>query len=132
MKDKIIAGLLLACTLAFFYIQSASKPDSNDANSITLERSKQIYAALGGDPANKPISLFVTDWCPLCRALEEELHAKGISFVSADIEKDRDAFHLYTSLVGGPSGGVPLTVVGERIVLGMRTAEILKAYNSIR
>jgi glutaredoxin len=131
LKDKIIAGVLITCTLAFFFYLEATRPARPVGKMVSLEESRRIFAALGGKPEQKPVSVFVTSWCPVCRGLEQELAAQNIPFVAADVEKNREAGLLYASLVQGQQAGVPLTVVGESIVLGLRMHEILPAYEKI-
>jgi glutaredoxin len=65
----------------------------------------------------KPVKIFVTEWCGVCRKLEAALQANRIPFVVCDIEKSSACRQEYTARAGGHSG-VPLSIIGDAVILG--------------
>jgi len=61
------------------------------------------------------VEIFVTSWCPYCRALEGYLKSKGVPFRRYDIEHDSAGMVKYERLGGG---GVPIATIGATIIRG--------------
>lgn len=61
------------------------------------------------------VEIYVTDWCPYCKAAERYMTSKGIPFVAYDIEKDSAAERRHRELGGR---GVPLIVIGSHKMSG--------------
>lgn len=72
-----------------------------------------------------PVEVFVTDWCPYCKHLEEQLAEAGIPYQRYNIERDREAQALYRKL--GGTGGVPLSRVNGRQVVRGADIDAIKA-----
>lgn len=136
-RDKIIAGLLIFATLAFLFIRTSSQPivSSGDGSTafanLSLAESQKMFSDLGGEVANPPVIVFVTSWCPMCRALEKELTGLAIPYLAVDVEENQRAQEYYRQLLAGRRGGVPLTVVGDTVVLGVRLQPIQAAYQRL-
>jgi glutaredoxin len=111
----------------------ASPTDSNGlirSSSFTVSDSQKMYEALGGNAGGLPVTLFVTEWCSICKSLESAFSQGGLPYVRADIESNRDALLYYEMVTRRKTTGVPVTVIGERVIVGynMRAiAEALKA-----
>ncbi len=71
------------------------------------------------------VELFTTRWCPYCQRAREYLRARGVPFVEHDIEQDRAARERKIALTG--SEAVPTLVIGERVIVGFRPADIDRA-----
>ena len=129
-KDKIITGILLVGVLAFFYMQASSGTMSTTGSTrvFSLEESQQMYLELGGTAGTKPVTMFTTSWCGVCRGLEKALNAQGIQYLSVDVEKSRPAMLYYQRAVQGKSSAVPVTVIGPDVVMGYNTSAIARSY----
>ena len=73
---------------------------------------------------NKKVEVFVTRWCPYCKALEAFLKSEKISYQRRDIESDPGAEREYNRL-GRP--GVPVTKIGSNVITGFDKGELLSA-----
>lgn len=114
--------VLIGCiALAWFAPRNANTPGGVE---IGPEKVRGAYALLGGEAGKPPVVMFVTDWCPVCKALERELAQQGISFVRANVEKDAQAAQLYSALLGGSSPGVPVTLAGKKLILGFQPGAV--------
>lgn len=135
MREKAIAGVLIACTLLFFFIQASNSPAPSSQSwfaEIPYSESKEIFAALGGSPSARPVVVFETDWCPVCRAVRSELDRKSIPHIAVNVEKNETAKLIYSKLLAGRQGGIPLTLIGSKAVLGYRIALIDTAYAELK
>lgn len=130
-RDKLITGILIAGCLLFFFMQASSGSLSVDGavpQVLTKEESQQMFEQLGGAAGAKPVTMFVTSWCPVCRGLEQELSKRGVDYITVDVEKSRDAALFYQKVTQGASNAVPVTVVGRDVVLGYNASAILNSY----
>ena len=66
-----------------------------------------------GRPA---VVLYVTEWCPYCRAAREYMAAEDIPHEVVDIEKDAEGAREYQAR--GGTGGIPLVAVGTKVMEG--------------
>lgn len=71
--------------------------------------------------ANDSIEIFVTGWCPYCRALEKYLDSRGYPYKRYDIEKDSAGLKKHMQLGGG---GVPVVVINGAVIRGFNPADI--------
>jgi glutaredoxin len=71
--------------------------------------------------ARDRVIVFSTRWCPVCERLRQCLRRHRVPFEERDIELSWRAAAEWSALDGG---GVPLTLVGQRVALGMRQAEL--------
>lgn len=62
------------------------------------------------------VVLYVTEWCPYCRAAREYMAAEDIPHRIVDIEKDTTGAQEYVAL--GGDGGIPLVAVGTNVMKG--------------
>ena len=135
MQEKAIAGMLIACTLLFFFVQASTAPAPKSQTwfaEIPLSEAKEIFTSLGGSPSAKPVVVFETDWCPVCQAVRSELDKKSIPHIAVNVEKNETAKLLYMKLLAGRQGGIPLTLIGGKAVLGFRMSLIDTAYAELR
>ena len=72
----------------------------------------------------KKVDIFVTSWCPYCRKLENFLKQNRIDYTRHDVEADAESSREFDRLGGD---GVPLVRVGEQVIHGYDTKEILAA-----
>lgn len=76
----------------------------------------------GNEPGH--IILYSTDWCSVCARLRECLLRHNVPFEERDVEKSPRAGAEWWALGGA---GVPVTLVGERVVHGLRQEELQEA-----
>jgi len=74
-------------------------------------------------PALQPGELVVykTDWCGVCKKVEEYLERKGAKYVAKDIEKDPEAaaeLAAKAKAQGVPMGSVPVIDLGGELMVG--------------
>jgi glutaredoxin-like YruB-family protein len=61
------------------------------------------------------VEMYITDWCGYCKKAQKYLTAKGIPYVTYDIEKDSAAERRHKELGGR---GVPLIIIGSNKMSG--------------
>ncbi len=108
------AVLLIASALAgcHFEARPAAPEPVAAASPITTAPVPPRLTADG-----KPeVVLYVTEWCPYCRAAREYMAAEDIPHRIVDIEKDSTGAQEYMAL--GGDGGIPLVAVGSDVMKG--------------
>ncbi len=129
-KDKLITGLIVCVCLGIFYAKasSGSLSVSGAEAMLTRQESQEMFEQLGGPVGEKPVTMFVTSWCPVCRGLEDELKSLGVKHIVVDVEKNRDAAVYYAKILKGKTNAVPVTIVGPDVVLGGNATAISRSY----
>lgn len=70
------------------------------------------------------VIVYSTPTCPWCDRLKGYLREKGVSYEERDVSRDREAARRMIELTGQRS--VPVTVVGDRVIVGYDRAELDK------
>lgn len=65
----------------------------------------------------KPVTVYVTSWCPACRMTTDYLSEKKIPFTVKDVEKNPEYYREMVDKVGGYRG-VPVLDIDGKILLG--------------
>lgn len=73
------------------------------------------------------VEIYTTSWCRYCRDAKNYFLSRGIVFVEYDIEKDRKAARRHKRY--NPRGGVPVTVINGRPIVGFAPAAFAQALN---
>lgn len=68
------------------------------------------------------VVMFATSWCPYCAQVRELFAAKGVHYVEFDIERDHDQARFQKEVLR--MSGVPVIVIGNRLVVGSDEREI--------
>jgi glutaredoxin len=72
-----------------------------------------------GDPRLKTgqsgVVLLSAEWCGYCDALRQDLDKSGVQYRELDVEDDAEGTAAWEALDGQ---GVPVTVVGQKVVYG--------------
>jgi glutaredoxin len=63
-----------------------------------------------------PVTMYMTEWCPVCMKARTWLKDGGFRFSELDVERDFRARSIMRSL--NPRGAVPMFDVDGRIVIG--------------
>ena len=71
-------------------------------------------------PPPPPVVLYTTEWCVICKQAKEYMAQKEIPFDEKDIEKSLVALKEFRQLDGN---GVPLILLGDRVMAGFAQAE---------
>jgi glutaredoxin-like YruB-family protein len=67
---------------------------------------------------DKKVIVFSTNWCAYCKQVKAYLASKDVAYVEQNIESDEAANREYLQYAGGQFRGVPLTVIGDEVLLG--------------
>ncbi len=88
---------------------------------LLVERAQDRYFdPRPGNPANH-VLVYTTSWCPVCARLRWCLRRHGVPFEERDVESSWRWDREYSAAGGG---GVPLTLVGSEVALGLRQQEL--------
>jgi glutaredoxin-like YruB-family protein len=71
------------------------------------------------------IEIYTTSWCRYCRDAKNYFRTRGIPFKEYDIEKDSAAARRHKRY--NPRGGVPVTVINGRPIVGYAPAAFARA-----
>ena len=88
------------------------------------------YAALVHRPSetSTKIVIYTTERCPYCKKLRRDLGASAIPYKEYDVEKTLQGQLGFWAL---HAKGIPVSVIGPRIVYGYRVEEIQKALRDL-
>ena len=82
---------------------------------------KERYDTKADYSGTKP-EIYVAEWCPHCKHLEQFLKAEGITYTRYDVENSGKGQEMMAKL----GGGVPLIKIGPTIIRGFQP-EAIKA-----
>ncbi|HVK55305.1 MAG TPA: glutaredoxin family protein [Burkholderiales bacterium] len=84
------------------------------------------YAAFmhSPEPDSTRIVIYTTAWCPYCKMLRQDLAASQVSYTEYDVETSAQG-QLGMWILRGR--GVPVSVIGPKVVYGYRVDEIASA-----
>ncbi len=74
------------------------------------------------------IALYTTSWCPYCRKARTFFKQANIPYTEYDVEKSARAYEKYQQISGS---GVPVIVIGERVIQGYDQKAIRAALNEL-
>jgi hypothetical protein len=130
-KTVSVLVLLLAAWVIYADFLPGKSPTPAARGPLTLAQSKAMHLDLGGKAEDPPLVLFVTSWCGVCRVLEGQLTKLSVPYVRADIDNNRKALLYYQGVTRGSGGAVPVTVVGDKVFVGLQTQAILRELVSL-
>lgn len=94
-------------------VNGSPQPTSGDEASLA-------HPAVASPPEPRrptaDVEIYTTSWCRYCRDAKNYFRARGIVFTEYDIEKDRAAARRLRRY--NPRGGVPVTVINGRPIVG--------------
>jgi glutaredoxin len=79
-------------------------------------------------PAGTEVSLYSTATCPYCAKTRKLFKTLGVPYRDFDVDKSDEAFAQFQKLGGT---GVPVVVIGERVIHGYDREEIEQALRSL-
>ncbi len=62
------------------------------------------------------VTVYLTEWCPYCRATRTYLDSIGVAYRPVDIEASEENYREYERQ--GGTGGIPLVVIGDTRIAG--------------
>lgn len=134
--NKIVSSLIvLVFSLVLYHgvlAPSVNAQEAAPSSAFSAEEANKIFTQFGGKKGEVPVTMFVTSWCSVCKALEETFKNNSISYAKADVESSRDAMLFYQKLVQGRVAGVPATLVGKELFMGYDTKSIVQAIKKLR
>jgi glutaredoxin len=84
---------------------------------------------LGPIAQHERVVLFSTAWCDYCAQARKFLEAAQIKYADLDVERNIDAMHYHAKVLR--AGGVPVIVIGNRIVFGYDERELRAALGEV-
>lgn len=106
--------MLRALVLVTVVLAAGCEPEAPPPAPPTPPAPSPIEAPTPRTPAN--VVVYVTEWCPYCRAAREYLDARDVPYTAIDIEASEEAHAAYRD--AGGTGGIPLIVVGQTVMRG--------------
>lgn len=91
-------------------------------------RPAPVPAADEADAVAPRVEIFTTNSCPYCKALRAYLDARGIAYVEHNINatlETREAFYA------SGAQGVPVVMIGERVIQGFNPVAIEAALKAV-
>lgn len=97
---------------------------------VLLSGALDRYAAYTHVPVPEAtaVVIYITAWCPYCKTLRERLTANAVPYTEYDVEKSLQGQIGFWAL---RARGVPVTVVGSKVVYGYRVREIEPALKAL-
>ena len=104
-------------------IDSAAPPTSGEK----INQGASGRSSSGSNDANSDVSveIYSTSWCRYCKDAKRYFQSRGIAFKEYDVEKDRAAAKRLKRY--NPRGGVPVTVINGRAIVGYAPAAFARA-----
>jgi glutaredoxin len=123
------------------YVADLTKPGPDGAypykvvNRYDYDRSATPARSGGSaEPARAAVTLYTTEWCGVCKQAKAWLQSNKIAFVERDLEKDPGAMRALEedakragTTAQAVAGGVPVIVVGDKILKGFDPNAIQQA-----
>lgn len=131
LERSISKGALLVLAVIIVALAIPELKNFFSAPLITLEQSQEYARELSGDPAHPPIIIFYASWCPACKVTREFMDKEKIPYVPAEIEENLAAQHFFNQLTKGKGSPIPVTVIGETVIIGYKPWSIIKAVESL-
>lgn len=103
----------------------SGSPSSPPPTAETVRSPETVRPPLAQERKDVTVEIYTTSWCRYCRDAKNYFHSRGIVFQEYDIEKDRQAARRHKQY--NPRGGVPVTVINGRPIVGFAPAAFAEA-----
>ena len=104
---------------------AAGSPLSPPLTTETAQPSETQQPPAARERKDVTVEIDTTSWCRYCRDAKNYFRSRGIVFQEYDIEKDRKAARRHKRY--NPRGGVPVTVINGRPIVGFSPAAFSQA-----
>ena len=74
---------------------------------------------------NKDIKVYSTPTCPWCKKVKDYLQEKNEQFTEYNVAQDREKLQEMVQMTG--QRGVPVVVVGDKVIVGFNQSKIDEA-----
>jgi glutaredoxin len=101
------------------------------AYTVALENERAVARLLPDAKKNlsqfaaEPVVLFSTSWCSYCAEARRVLNAAEVRYKEVDVERDADAMRYHSKVLRAE--GVPVIIVGNRVLIGYNETELMLA-----
>jgi len=116
-------------TVVAFYKQKRLKGRSAFLDAVVRDSRVEVRYARDNSTVlreHPTVTVLGTPTCPYCKKTRNFLRAKGIPFLDYNIKTSSTGKQLYKQHKGQ---GVPMVIVGEKVIRGHNPKAILRAYN---
>lgn len=103
----------------------SGNPSSPPSAADTVQSPETMRPPTAQERKEVTVVIYTTSWCRYCRDAKNYFHSRGIVFQEYDIEKDRQAAQRHKQY--NPRGGVPVTVINGRPIVGFAPAAFAQA-----
>lgn len=73
------------------------------------------------------VTVYSTTWCAFCNTEKQWLDKLGVEYAAKDIEEDKAAYDELMEKIGGEFKGVPVTSIGDDVILGFDRPKLQEA-----
>ena len=103
----------------------ASSPSSPPPAAETAQPPETMPPSAAQERKDVTVEIYTTSWCRYCQDAKNYFQSRGIGFKEYDIEKDLKAARRHKRY--NPRGGVPVTVINGRPIVGFAPAAFAQA-----
>ena len=90
-------------------------------------KTQPATAAKSQNAEPKKVEVYSKAWCPYCKQALSLLDSRGVKYSNYDVEQDQQAYNRFLSLGGS---GVPVVVIGSKVIHGYSEQQISDALNA--
>lgn len=80
--------------------------------------------------SNKTVVIYTTPSCPFCRQAEKFMQERGVEYTEYDVLEDQKRLEEMIDVSG--QMGVPVLVVGGKVLLGFNSEALGKALDALK
>jgi len=103
----------------------SGSPSSPPSAAESVQSPETMRPPPAQERKNVTVEIYTTSWCRYCRDAKNYFYSRGIAFQEYDIEKDRQAARRHKQY--NPRGGVPVTVINGRPIVGFAPTAFAQA-----
>lgn len=82
------------------------------------------------DKTTNEVTVYMTNWCAFCHTEMQWMDKLGVKYTSKNIEEDEAAKEEMLAKLGGEFRGVPVTSVGDEVILGFDRPKLQDAFKA--
>lgn len=115
-QPRFLSSQFFLLAVAVFIVFKAFSAQSA---TVPPDLNHKVRSQLLNEQNREQTIIFVTSWCPACRALEAALKKSGAEYTKVDIEESAAGEKLFIELSKIDGGqGIPLSLVGNELFRG--------------
>lgn len=82
------------------------------------------------DQTNNQVTIYTTSRCAFCHTEMQWMDKLGVPYTNKNIEEDEAAKDEMLDKIGGEFRGVPVTSVGDEVIMGFDRVKLEDAFKS--